>query len=195
MSAFIDRVWQHLPSSVPSQFHIARWRFDGRPTGEALGLLPAPGIDVAAVAARILDVDRYRGNVDHVEECRSIADARFSPPQSVRFYQRVKLPVLGAVQSEMALRDLGERDGWRVLAWDMLAPETNALNPRQGARMDYNVGAWLIRPDALGYALSSSPSRKDVGRLKFAALTKGADAGAGPILKGNIEGMLRWSRR
>ena len=57
------------------------------------------------------------------------------------------------------------------------------------------LGAWLIRPDAVAYALSSAPRRDDVGRLKFAALTKGADAGASSMVKANIEGMIAWSKR
>ena len=47
----------------------------------------------------------------------------------------------------------------------------------------------------MGYALSSAPRKSDVGRLKFAALTKGADASAAKVVKGNIEGMIRWSKR
>ena len=74
-------------------------------------------------------------------------------------------------------------------------PGTANLDKKQGARSDYNVGAWLLKDDAVGYALSSAPKRDDVGRLKFAALTKGADAGATQVVQANIEGMIRWSRR
>ena len=95
---------------------------------------------------------------------------------------------------ELVLEDLGDRDGWRVLAWHQ-HPNTEALNKNQGARSEYNVGCWLIRDSAVGYALSSAPRKGDVGRLKFAALTRGADAGAAAVLKANIEGMVRWSER
>ena len=47
----------------------------------------------------------------------------------------------------------------------------------------------------VGYALASAPKKQDVGRLKFAALTKGADAAASKVLKANIEGMARWAAR
>jgi hypothetical protein len=57
------------------------------------------------------------------------------------------------------------------------------------------VGAWLLKSDMVAYALSSAPSKKDVGRLKFAALTRGADAGATQVVKANIRGMVGWSRR
>ena len=52
-----------------------------------------------------------------------------------------------------------------------------------------------MRDGVVGYALSSSPRKDDVGRLKFAALTKGADAGAARMVRANIEGMVAWSRR
>jgi len=141
-----------------------------------------------------MDVDHYVGNVDYVDECRAVSDPSCNPPESVRFYQRVKIPLLGGVQHELVLKDLGELDGWRVLAWH-LHDATKDLNAKKAARSEYNVGAWLIKPDALGYALSSAPRKSDVGRLKFAALTKGADAGAAKVVQANIEGMLRWSQR
>ena len=190
---FVDRVFANLPR-VGNRFEFASWRHTGRPTNEGVGVLPQPGVNVDAMARCVMDVDRYKGNVDYVDECRTVPDAACSPPQTVRFYQRIKVPVLGSVHHELVLRDLGERDGWRVLAWDMHAG-TAALNSKQGARSDYNVGAWLVRPDAVAYGLSSAPNKSDVGRLKFAALTKGADAGAAKVVEANIQGMLRWSRR
>ena len=190
---FVDRVFANLPR-VSGRFDFASWRHSGRPTNEGVGVLPASGVDVEKMAACVMDVDHYKGNVDYVDECRTVPDSACSPPQSVRFYQRIKVPVLGSVHHELVLRDLGERDGWRVLAWDM-HPGTESLNSKQGARSDYNVGAWLVKPDAVAYALSSAPKKADVGRLKFAALTKGADAGAAKVVEANIQGMLRWSRR
>ena len=190
---FVDRIFANLPPRDRG-FQWNSWRQSGRPTNEGVGILPQSGVDVAALAARIMDVDKYRGNIEFVDECRTVADSSFDPPRSVRFYQRIKLPLIGAVQHELVLEDLGDREGWRVLAWFQHAG-TEALDKKHGARSEYNVGAWLLRPDAVGYALSSAPRKSDVGRLKFAALTKGADAGAAGVLKSNIEGMVRWSKR
>lgn len=191
--AFVDRVFRNLPP-VGGKFGFSAWKNGGQPTKEGVGILPTSGVDVDAMARCIMDVDHYRGNVDHVEECRTVPDGAYSPPQSVRFYQRIKIPVLGSVHHELVLEDLGDRDGWRVLAWHM-HPGTASLDKKKGARSDYNVGAWLLKSDAVGYSLSSAPKRDDVGRLKFAALTKGADAGATQVVQANIEGMIRWSKR
>ena len=192
---FIERVFAHLPAGTPQTFTFESWSFGGKPTNEGVGLLPVAGLDPDKVRACILDVDHYVGNVGHVEECRSIADARFVPPNSVRFYQRIDVPVLARIQMELVLADYGERSGWRVLGWHQLDPETSRLDPKRGARSAYNDGAWLVRPGAVVYALSSAPQRDDVGRLKFAALTKGADAAASRMIKSTIEGMVAWSRR
>jgi len=193
-TAFLDRVFSNLPP-LGARFAFSSWRHGGRPTSEGVGVLPLPDVDVDAVAARVMDVDHYVGNIDYVVESRSIADDAWQPPESVRFYERIKVPVLAEIQMELVLTDLGERDGWRALAWHLLEDPTERLNPKRGARSDYNVGAWLLRPDAVGYALSSAPRKKDVGRLRFAALTKGADAGASRVVQANIEGMVRWSKR
>jgi len=192
-SAFIDRVFNHLPR-VGGRFEHKSWKHSGNPTSEGVGVLPGP-VSVDAMVGRVMDVDHYKGNLDFLDECRSIADDRFVPPGAVRFYQRVKLPVIGSVHHELVLTDHGERDGWRVLAWHQLDAETAALNPKVGARSAYNVGAWLLRPDAVAYALSSAPRKEDVGRLKYAAMTKGADAGASKVLEGNIAGMKKWASR
>ncbi len=189
---FLDRVFRNLPP-VGSKFAWKSWKQPGKPTSEGVGILPMPGVDVDAVAARVMDVDHYAGNIDYVVECRTVPDASM-PAGSVRFYQRIKVPILATLHHELVLTDHGERDGWRVLAWDKHAA-SDSLNPKQGARTLYNVGAWLLRPDAVGYTLSSAPRKEDIGRLKFAALTRGADAGASKVLQANIEGMVRWSRR
>ncbi len=194
-ASFLDRVFAHAPSSVGGDFQFQAWRHADRPTQEGFGILPISGVDVDRLAACILNVGAYRGNVDYVEESRVIADARYAPPGAVRFYQRVKVPMLATIQMELVLSDYGVRNGWRVLAWHQLDAETARLNPDVGARSEYNVGAWLLRSDAVGYALSSAPQKGDVGRLKFAALTKGADAGAPQVVKANINGMVAWSRR
>lgn len=190
-NAFLDRVFSNLPRAG-ARFEFNAWRHAGRPTSEGVGILPMSGVDVEAVAARVMDVGNYVGNIDYVVQGRVTGN---DGPGTVRFYQKIKVPVLAEIQMHLKLTDHGERDGWRVLAWDQLEAETAALNPKQGARSAYNVGAWLIKPDAVGYALSSAPRKEDVGRLKFAALTKGADAGAAQVVKANIEGMVRWSKR
>ncbi len=192
---FLDRVFRHVPRGTVSRYDFSSWRHAGRPTSEGFGMVPASGVDVDRLAARIMDVDHYVGNVDHVVECRSVADARFTPPQAVRFYQRIKIPALGEIQMALVLTDHGVRDGFRVLAWHQLDSETASLDKKRGARSAYNVGAWLLKPDCVGYALSSAPQKDDVGRIKFKMLTKGADATAGQVVKAAIEGMVRWSRR
>lgn len=194
-SDFLDRVFPHVSSLSGDRFAFAAWRHAGRPTNEGVGLLRGVSVDVEALVGRILDIGSYAGNIDYVEESRAVSGPEHRPPEAVRFYQRIKVPVLGALQMELVLTDFGERDGYRVLAWHQQEDATRALNPRRGARTDYNLGAWLLRPDAVGYALSSAPRRDDVGRLKFAALTKGADAGAAKMVQANIEGMIRWSQR
>ena len=192
-AAFLDRVFRTSPSARGS-FHFDAWRHDGRPTREGVGVLPVPSVPVEKMAARIMDVGSYKGNIDYVVESRIVDGPENVPPGVVRFYQRIQIPMLSAIQMELVLTDFGDRDGWRVLAWSQ-HDGTDALNPKKGARSQYNVGAWLLRPDAVGYALSSAPRKSDVGRLKFAALTKGADAGATKVVRNNIEGMLRWARR
>jgi len=194
-SAFLDRVFSNLPAARGSELTFKAWRHTGRPTSEGVGVLSMPGVDVDKLAATIMNVGSYRGNIDFVEECRVIQDANYVMPQSVRFYQRVKVPMLAQIQMELVITDYGERDGWRVLAWHQLDAETERLDKRKGARSDYNVGAWLLKPDVVAYALSSAPKKSDVGRLKFAALTRGADAGATQVVKANIKGMVAWSRR
>ncbi|MFT5686318.1 MAG: hypothetical protein ACI8RZ_007274 [Myxococcota bacterium] len=192
-AAFLDRVFSNLPRSG-SKFSFNAWRHAGRPTSEGVGVLPV-SVDLDKMVARIMNVGSYRGNIDYVEESRVVSDPAHVPPASVHFYQRIKVPVLAEIQMELVLTDHGIRDGWRVLAWHQLAAETERLNTRKGARSEYNVGAWLLKSGSVGYALSSAPRKSDVGRLKFAALTKGADASAAKVVKANIEGMIRWSNR
>ena len=192
-NAFVDRVFQRL-RAPGSSYKFDTWRVSGRPTSEGVGVLPAE-VDVEQMASRILDVDGYRGNIDHVVESRAIAHPGLALPEGLRFYQRLKIPLMGEVHFINEMRDHGERDGWRVIAWQLVADATEALDKRRGARFDYNDGAWLLRPDGVGYALSSAPRKSDVGRLKYAAMTRGADATASPVLQNNIKGMLRWSGR
>ena len=193
--AFIDRVLQHLPSGQPSGFEHKGWEHAGRPTKEGFGIIAIPGVDPTKVMDAVMDLDNYVGNVDHVTESRTIVDARFEAPKAVRFYQRVDIPLLGAVHHELAIHRMGELQGFQVAAWHVLRPETDALSSRKGFRSDYNVGAWFAKDGVLGYALGSAPKRGDVGFLKWKALTKGADVAASRVLKTNTEGMARWAAK
>ena len=156
--------------------------------------MPLSGFDPEKVIARVMDVANYHGNIQFVAESRVVPDPACTPPASVHFYQRIGVPVLGDIHMELVLTDYGTRDGWRVAAWSQHAG-TDRLDGKKASRSEYNVGAWLVREGVVGYALSSAPRRDDVGRLKFAALTKGADAGAARMVQANIEGMVAWSRR
>ena len=194
MSSFVDRALSRLPAGKPQHYVFESWD-QGRSTKEGLGIIPIAGVDVDKVVAAIFDFDHYKGNVKHVVESRAIADARFEPPAAQRFYQRINIPGLGDMHYELVMRDLGEKKGYRVLAWETLGPETDKLDAKKGARSEYNEGAWFVAPGVLGYALASAPRKADVGRIKFAVLTKGADASAKQVLQGNIEGMASWASR
>lgn len=193
--AFLDRVLLRFPAATPTSFQFFHWNHAGRPTDEGFGIMPVPGLDPAKVMAAVMDLDHYVGNVEHVAVSRTIADPRFVPPEKVRFYQKVEIPVLGGIQLEAALHRLGERRGYQVAAWELLKPETEMLSPKVAARSDYNLGAWFAAPGVIGYALATAPKREDVGLLKWKALTAGADAAAGRVLQGNLEGMARWAAR
>lgn len=193
--AFVARVLTRLSPRSSSEFVFTQWRHAGRPTEEGFGMGPVAGVDPDAFIDAVMDVGHYVGNVDHVQVCRAIQDDRFDGTESVRFYQKVSIPVLGAVQHELVLHRLGERDGYQVAAWDVLRTETDGLNPADGFRSDYNHGAWFVAPGRVGYALGSAPKRGDVGFIKWKALTKGADAAAARVVRANIEGMARWAAR
>lgn len=193
--AFVERVMGRLPAGAPSGYVFQSWAHAGRPTEEGFGLLAVPGLDPGKLIDAVMDVDRYVGNVEHVSVCRSVADPRFVPPAAVRFYQKVEIPVLGAIHHELVLHRLGERAGWQVAAWSVLRAETDALSAKEAFRSDYNHGAWLAKPGLLVYALGSAPKRDDVGFLKWKALTTGADAAASRVVKANLEGMARWAAR
>ncbi len=66
---FLDRVFRNLPRPG-SRFEYAAWRHAGRPTQEGVGVLPASGVDVGRMAAAVLDLDHYTGNIDYVVESR-----------------------------------------------------------------------------------------------------------------------------
>ena len=189
--AFLQRVLSHLGTA--QEFSFSHWNHRGRPTDEAVGMLRVAS-DPSRLLAAVMDVDHYVGNVANVSGCQSRADARFPAP-AVRFYQRIEIPVLGALQHELVLQPLGEHRGFTCAGWDLLTEETNALDPKRGARSDYNHGVWLAGNGMVGYALGSAPKREDVGLLKWKALTSGADVAAPKVIRQNIEGMAKWAAR
>ena len=193
--AFLDRLMARLPSGSIGRFQFDSWSHAGRPTKEGFGIGPVPGLDPAKLADAVMDVDHYVGNVEHVSECRSISDSRYDGSDAVRFYQRVDIPMLGAVHHELVMRRFGERNGYTVVGWGLLKTETDALGGKRAFRSEINHGAWLAAPGVLGYELGSSPKRDDVGFLKWKALTKGADAAASRVVQANIQGMAAWAGR
>ena len=193
--AFLDRLFQRVPKNPGSAFKFDSWNHGGKSTSEGFGLLPTPGVDPEKVIACVMNVDAYVGNVDHVMVSKSIQDPRFTPPEKVHFYQKLNIPMLAKIQMENVLVDAGERDGYRVAYWYQLDDETKRLNKKEAARSAYNLGAWIAKPGFVGYALCSAPMKEDVGRLKFAAMTRGADVAAPKIVRANIEGMVKWSKR
>lgn len=195
LPSFLQRVLGRLPTAPVTSFTVSHWNHAGRPTDEAVAFTPIPGLNPAKVIDAVMDVDHYVGNLDHVAACRAIPDARFVAPEKVRFYQRIDLPLLGAVQHELVLERLGEQRGYLLAGWSILRPETDALSTKDGFRSDYSHGLWLAAPGVLGYALGSAPKRDDVGFLKWKALTTGADAAASKVLEANLKAMGRWAAR
>lgn len=190
---FLGRVLEQLSDMNRGRFSSKSWRFEDRPTSEGVGLKPEIEIDVETVVQRILNVEAYSQNIKYVEDCQ--ITETISPSEFV-YVQRMKLPALGGIQVSLHMTDLGERDGYRVVAWNQDDAGTQALNPKDGgARTAYNLGAWLIKPTELAYALSAAPVKKDVGSLKYAIMTKGSDATAGTVLSSNIDAMVDWAQR
>lgn len=194
-NSFVERALQRLPAGDRSDYLFTHWNHAGRPTDEGLGMLPVAGADPERVLACVMDVDHYVGNVGHVVECRSVPDERFAGEGKVRFYQRIKIPLLGQVHHELVLERIGEHQGWEIAAWTMLEPETRALSKKDGMRSQYNEGAWLVRPGHVCYGLSSAPMKDDVGFLKWKAMTKGGDVAASTVIRENIESMAAWAAR
>jgi hypothetical protein len=192
---FLKRVFEHVSDLPTREFSFRHWSVPGKVTEEALGLLPLAGTDPERFIARVMDVDRYVGNIGNVVECRTVADPAFSPPSSVHFYQRVKIPLLGDVHHDLGMERLGLIQGFEVVSWRLLQRETEALSKKTGIRSQYNDGAWLVSKEVVGYTLSSTPRRDDVGFLKWKVLTTGADVAASKVIRDNIEGMARWATR
>ncbi len=194
VTAFLNDIFARLPAQTVSEYTFQSWERPGRPTSEGFGLAPI-SVNPEKVITRVMDVDHYVGNIDYVAECRTIQDPAYSPPQSVRFYQRVDVPMLGAVQHELVLVDGGTRNGYRYAYWYLLEGPTNALDTSVGARSDYSMGAWVAGNGMLGYALSNAPIRDDVSWAKWQAMTTGADLTAKPVVLANIEGLAAWANR
>ncbi len=188
--AFLDRVLPHIADLSREKYNSVTWRFEKRPTSEGLGLMPREGVDVDAMVSHICDVEGYPENVRYVEDVEVIERRSET---DVTYVQRMHLPVLGRMQVQINLSDFGIREGWRIVAWDQDDEATSALDKKHGARTAYNLGAWLLAEDAVGYALSSAPLKSDMNALKYMAMTKGADATAGEVMRQNIEGMSHWA--
>lgn len=189
---FLDRVMPHVAALSRDHFSHTSWRFESRPTSEAVGLLPNPDTDIEAMVQHILDVEAYPDNIRYVEDIEVV---QRRSDTDVTYVQHMNLPLLGRIQVQIHLSDFGERDGFRVVAWDQDDDGTAALDKKRGARTAYNLGAWLLAEDVVGYALSSAPRKSDVGTLKYMAMTRGADATASEVLKQNIHGMVAWAHR
>ena len=194
---FLGRVLERVPEGGAgvTGYQFRHWGREGKPTHEAIGLKAVPGVDPREAIARVMDVDGYAGHLAHVAACRSVRDPAFEPPEQVRFFQVVRVPGIARVQQELVLVDAGTVQGYRVAYWYLLEGETEALDPKAGARSAFNVGAWLVAPGVVGYALSTWPRRGDVNALQWVSLTSGADALAEKVVEGNIDGLAAWAKR
>ncbi len=193
VSPFLKRVLERAPKGAVTDFVFKSWEMPGKPTNETVGLLPVPGIDAQKLFSRVMDLDHYKGVIPHVVESRSIVDPRFVPPEQVRFYQRIKIPLLGEVHQELVLSLVGQHGEYQLAQWSLLDRETEALSGKDAIRLQYSEGAWLVGPGVVGYALSSAPRREDVGFLKWKALTAGADVAASKVVRDNIAAMAKWA--
>jgi hypothetical protein len=194
---FLNRVLEKIPErgTGVTGYEFWHWDWEGKPTQEAIGLKAIPGVDPDQFIARVMDVDRYKGNAAHVEACRSILDPAYTPPEKVRFFQLVSIPGVAKVQYELVLVNAGTVKGYRVAYWYLLKDKTMSLDPKIAARSDFNIGAWLVGPGVVGYALSSWPKRDDVNTLQWLSLTSGANALAKKVVEANIDGMAAWATK
>jgi hypothetical protein len=194
---FLGRVLEKIPDSGTgvSGYQFWHWEWEGKPTHEAIGLKAIPGVDPNQLIARVMDVDHYKGNLAHVEACRFEQDPAFTPPEKVRFFQLISVPAVAKVQQELMLVDAGTVKGYRVAYWYLLKDKTKSLDQKVAARSDFNIGAWLVAPGVVGYALSSWPKRDDVNALQWLSLTSGANALAKKVVEGNIDGMAAWAKK
>jgi hypothetical protein len=192
---FLDRVLERVPEggtgATGYQFH--HWAWEGKPTHEAVGLKAIPGVEPREAIARVMDVDGYTKHLAHVATCRSVLDPAAEPPKRVRLFQVVRIPGIARVQQELLLVDAGTVKGYRVAYWYLLEGATDEVDAKTGARSAFNVGAWLVAPGVVGYALSTWPRRGDVNALQWISLTSGADALAERVVEGNIDGLAAWA--
>jgi hypothetical protein len=191
---FVKRVLGNVKAS-PREYSFHSWSFADKPTNEACGMLAVPGVDAEKLIRCVMDFGRYQDNIKHVVECRAVSDARFEAPAQVRFYQRVKIPILGEVHHELLMERLGRHENYEITAWRLLEQETAALDKKKGTRSQYNDGCWLVGDGVVGYALSSAPRRADVSFLKWKAMTTGADVVGSKVVRENIEAMSAWAAR
>jgi hypothetical protein len=193
---FLGRVLEKIPDSGTdvSGYQFQHWEWEGKSTREAVGIKATPGVDPRQVIARVMDIDRYPGNIAHVEASRSEQDAAFSAPEQVRFYQLISVPGVAKVQHELVLVNAGTIKGYRLAYWYLLKDQTQSLDPKVAARSDFNIGAWLVAPSAVGYALSSWPKRDDVNAFQWLSMTTGANAFAKKVVEANIDGMTAWAK-
>ena len=193
---FVGRVLEKVPDGGADVrgYQFQHWEWEGKSTREAVGIKATPGVDPRQVIARVMDVDRYPGNIAHVEASRSEQDAAFSAPEQVRFYQLISVPGVAKVQHELVLVDAGTIKGYRLAYWYLLKDQTKSLDPKVAARSDFNIGAWLVAPGAVGYALSSWPKRDDVNAFQWFSMTTGANAVAKKVVEANIDGMTAWAK-
>ena len=175
---FLGRVLEKIPEGGTgvTGYQFPHWEWEGKPTHEAVGLKAIPGADPQELIARVMDVDGYEGHIAHVEASRSEPDPAFTPPEKVRFFQVISVPRVAKVQQELVLVDAGTVKGYRVAYWYLLKDKTRSLDPKVGARSEFNIGAWLVAPGVVGYALSSWPRRDDVNALQWVSLTSGENA-------------------
>jgi hypothetical protein len=194
---FLGRVFDKIPEGGKevSGYEFWHWAWEGKATQEAVGLKAIPGVDPDRFVARVMDVDHYVGKLAHVEVCRSEQDPAFKPPAKVRFFQLASVPGVAKVQYELVLVDAGTVKGYRVAYWYLLEDKTASLDPKVAARSDFNIGAWLVAPGVVGYALSSWPKRDDVNTLQWLSLTSGANVLAKKVVEGNIDGMAAWATK
>lgn len=191
-AAFLDRVFSHLDDLKADKFSHASWKFENRPTSEAVGMMPGLSIDVQKTVDCIMNVEAYPENVQYVER-NNILERRSDT--DFTYVQRMKIPIVGGVQVALNIADRGVQQGYRIVDWTQNDEETDKLPRKEGMRTEYSLGAWLITEDKLLYALSSVPRKKDAGSLKFAIMARGSDATAGEVLKKNIKAMADWSDR
>lgn len=194
---FLDRVLEKIPygGEGVASYQLHHWKWKDKPTHEAIGIKPVPDLEPEKLISRVMDVDGYLGNIAHVESCRSIQDSVRDSPDRVRFVQVVSVPGVAKVQQVLMLVDAGMMKGYRVAYWRLLEDETEELDPKDGARSAFNVGAWLAAPGVVGYALSTWPRRSDVNLAQWRSLTTVADLLAKKVIDRNIDGMADWARK